>query len=152
MAEAGKKGGVDIPLNKKYLEVMGNPRTGYYECPRCNGREAYESEETTGAMATTLNTNGPVDPTIIRATTGIVMRCKDCGEKVKWFDSAETKAYKSKRDNKASTIICYFSGVLFAVFGFYVLGQDLDGTTGLTIGVFVASAAFLFMGYASSQG
>lgn len=131
---------------------MANPRTGHYQCPRCNGYEAYESEETTGAIATTLNTDGPVDPTIIRSTTGIVMRCKDCGEKTKWFDSAETKAYKSKRDAKASTIICYLGGGAFLFGGLYVLNAGVSGTTGLAIGAFVASAFFLFLGYAGSQG
>jgi hypothetical protein len=131
---------------------MANPRTGYYQCPRCNGREAYESEETTGAMAMTLNTDNPVDPTIIRSTTGIVMRCKECGEKTRWFDSAETVAYKTKRDAKASTVISYVGGLGFLFMGFYIIGQGLEGTTGLTIGVFVASAIFLLMGYAGSQG
>jgi hypothetical protein len=131
---------------------MANPRTGYFKCPRCNGHDAYESEEATGAIATTLNTDGLVDPTIIRSTTGIVMRCKECGEKTKWFDSAETKAYKFKRDAKASTIICYLSAGAFLFGGFYVLNAGLSGTTGLVIGAFVASAFFLFLGYVSSAG
>ena len=130
---------------------MGNPKTGHYQCPRCNGRSAYESEETTGAMALTLNTDNPVDPTLIRSTTGIVMRCRDCGEKTKWYDSAETVAYKAKRDAKASIVISYLGGVVFLFMGFYIIGQDLDGTTGLTIGVFVASATFFLAGYGSSQ-
>jgi hypothetical protein len=103
-------------------------------------------------MALTLNTESPVDPTIIQSTTGIVMRCKDCGEKTKWFDSAETVAYKTKRDAKASTVIGYVGGVGFLFMGFYIIGQDLEGTTGLTIGVFVASAIFFLAGYGSSQG
>ena len=131
---------------------MANPKTGYYECPRCNGHNAYESKETTGAMAVTLNTDSPIDPTIIRSTTGIVMRCKECGEQTKWFDSAETKAYKNNRDAKASTVICYLSGTAFLLGGFYILNAGISGTTGLAIGTFVASAVFLFMGYASSQG
>ncbi len=147
-----KKVGVDGPSRTIYLWVMANPKTGYYECPRCNGRNAYESEETTGAMAVTLNTDNPVDPTLIRSTTGIVMRCKECGEKTKWFDSAETKAYKSKRAAKASTVICYFGGAAFLFGGFYILNAGISGTTGLAIGTFVASAIFLFMGYVSSQG
>jgi hypothetical protein len=131
---------------------MGNPRTGYYQCPRCNGRNAYESEETTGAIALTLNTDNPVDPTIIRPTTGTVMRCKDCSEKTKWFDSAETIAYKAKRETKANTVIGYVGGVVFFFSGFWIIGQDLDGLTGLTIGSFVASAVFFLVGYSSSKG
>jgi hypothetical protein len=130
---------------------MGNPKTGYYQCPRCNGRNAYESEETTGAMAMTLNTNNPVDPTFIQSTSGIVMRCTECGEKTKWFDSAETKAYKAKRDANASTIICYLGGGAFLFGGIYILGAGISGTTGIAIGSFALSVIFLFMGYASSQ-
>ena len=102
-------------------------------------------------MAMTLDTDNPVDPTLIRSTTGIVMRCKECGEKTKWFDSAETKAYKAKRDTKASTVICYLGGGAFLFGGIYILGSGVSGTTGLAIGAFVMSAIFLFMGYAGSQ-
>ena len=130
---------------------MKNPKTGYYKCPRCEGNNAYESKETTGAMGLTLDTNGPVDPTIIRGITGVVMRCKDCGEKTQWFDSAETKAYKSKRDASASTVICYISGVAFFLGGLFILGEGISGTMGIAIGALVLSAIFLLMGYASSQ-
>jgi hypothetical protein len=131
---------------------MGNPNTGHYKCPRCESSKAYESEENTGAMGLTLNTGGPVDPTIIRATTSIVMRCSDCGEKTKWFDSAETIAYKAKRDATASTVICYVAGVIFLLAGIYVIGLDISGTTGATIFTFAMSAIFLFFGFVSSKG
>lgn len=143
--------GIDAEQEERYFQGMGNPNTGHYKCPRCESGKAYESEENTGAMGLTLNTDGPVDPTIIRATTSIVMRCFDCGEKTKWFDSAETRAYKAKRDATASTIICYVAGVIFLLAGIYVIGLDISGTTGATIFTFAMSAIFLFFGYVSSQ-
>lgn len=104
-----------------YIFTMGNPKTGYYECPRCSGRDVYESEEITGAMAMTLNTPGPVDPTIVNPVKGKVTRCRNCREKVKWHDSAETIAYKQKRESKwnayggtpAGALMCLASLALF---------------------------------------
>jgi hypothetical protein len=128
---------------------MGNPRTGYYQCPRCNGRDVYESEETTGAMAMTLNTPGPVDPTIVNPIKGTVVRCRNCGEIAKWYDSAETVAYKAKRDAGASTVIGYIGGIVFLLLGLQISSEGLDGTRGLMIGCFVASAISFLIGFSS---
>jgi hypothetical protein len=142
------------PTKIKYTQVMANPRTGYYQCPRCNGHEAYESEETTGAMATTLNTDGPVDPTIIRTTTGIVMRCKDCGEQVKWFDSVETLAYKYKRDTNWTAWIGTPSGILMVILGIWALTSGLPFGTGEIVFfwiIIVLGALFTLGGIATFQ-
>jgi hypothetical protein len=97
-------------------------------------------------MGLTLNTDGPVDPTLIRATTSVVMRCTDCGEKTKWYDSIETMQYKEKRDASASKVIGWIGGFCFLFGGFFIMGEDLEGTTGLIVGTFVVSAFFFLIG------
>ncbi len=128
---------------------MGNPRTGHYECPRCQGQDVYKSEETTGAMAMTLDTPGPVDPTLVNYTKSTVIRCRNCGEKARWFDSPETIRYKQKRDSSATKVIGIIAGIGFFFGGIYIMAQDIEGTTGLVIGAFVASAFFLLIGIGS---
>ena len=81
-------------------------------------------------MAMTLNTDNPVDPTIIRSTTGIVMRCKECGEKTKWFDSVETLAYKSKRDTNWGAWLGTASGIAMVIMGIWALTSGLPFGTG----------------------
>jgi hypothetical protein len=130
---------------------MGNPRTGYYQCPRCNSQKVYESEETIGAMGMTLDAPGPVDPMLINRVTGKVSRCFDCGEKAIWHDSAETQAYKAKRDSSVTTVISFIGGFVFLFLGLWIIGEDLEGTTGLKIGAFVASGFFFLMGVATAS-
>ena len=100
---------------------MPNPKTGHYECPRCNGRRTYESEETIGAFGMTLETENIVSPSIIRPTKGVVIRCKDCGERTKWFDSDETKAYKYNRETKQTSVILKLASVVSLLWGCYVV-------------------------------
>ena len=128
---------------------MANPKTGFYQCPRCLGQDVYESEEVIGAFGLTLNTPGPVDPTLINPVTGNVVRCRNCGEKVKWFDSQETTTYKAERDAALTKYICFGFSFVFFILGFWVLGQDLDGTNGLIWGSFIGSGVLLLLGLAN---
>jgi|LakMenE01Jun11ns_1017448.scaffolds.fasta_scaffold9741767_1 hypothetical protein len=128
---------------------MGNPRTGYYLCPRCNGRDAYESTETTGAMAMTLNTPGPVDPTIVNQVKGIVMRCRDCGEQVKWNDSAETLAYKAQRDTNWAAWFGTPAGFAMVIAGIYFINDPYIGSTvgeKVTIGFLLVMGSLFLLG------
>jgi len=128
---------------------MGNPRTGHYECPRCKSREVYESRETTGAIAMSINAPGPIDPTLVNKIEETVVRCVQCREKSVWYDSAETKAFKAQRETAATRVIGFISGFLFLFGGLYILNEDLEGTTGLMVGVFSASAFFFLVGIVS---
>lgn len=119
---------------------------GRFVCPSCGGLDSYVSEETTGAYAMTLNTPGPIDPTIINPITSKVNRCRNCGEKVYWVDSPEYAAYKLNRESEASSIISIIFGVIFLFFGLWVVGESIEGTGNLALGIFVCSALFLLFG------
>jgi hypothetical protein len=121
---------------------------GQFVCPNCGGLDFYKSEETTGAYAMTLNTPGPIDPTIINPITNQVNRCRNCDEKVYWVDSPEYAAHKLSRESEATSIISIIFGVIFLFFGLWVLGEGIQGTENLTLGLFVVSALFFLFGTA----
>ena len=100
-------------------------------------------------MAMTLNTPGPVDPILVNHIKSTVIRCTICREKSTWHDSAETIAYKQKREKKQMKAVGLISGFGFLFGGLYIVDQGSEGTTGLAIGTFVASAIFFLIGLAS---
>lgn len=127
------------------MAKVENP--GHYMCPRCNGQEFYESEETTGAYAMTLDTPGPVDPTIVNRITGVVVRCVNCREKARWIDSPEALAEKSRVESVQYAWVGFVFGFVFLILGLYIAGEDIDGTSGLMYGSFAGSALMFFVGY-----
>jgi hypothetical protein len=94
---------------------------GHWECTGCKGRDVYVSEEVSGAMAVTMNTPGPVDPTFINTIKNKVTRCKDCGERARWILSPEGVKAKGRRENSQTVWIGYFFGVVFAATALYFL-------------------------------
>ena len=88
---------------------------GHWECVRCFGRDAYESEEVTGAIAGTINVPGPVSPTFINSITSKVYRCRNCGEKSKWVDSPEEVEAKKRRGVVLALRLSRIAAVMFAV-------------------------------------
>lgn len=124
-------------------------QAGQYVCPRCGSNEAYQSEEVTGAMALSYDTPGPVDPTMVSAIKGKVMRCKDCGEKTNWVLSAEGRRAKARRETKANSVIGIIFGVVFSLLGLYLMGAGIPGTTIIMVGCFVIAAVFFGVGILS---
>jgi DNA-directed RNA polymerase subunit RPC12/RpoP len=59
-----------------------------YVCPRCGSSDTYSSEENGRTFAVTLDTPGPVDPTVFHTMKETVTRCKNCGEKPNYIYSA----------------------------------------------------------------
>ena len=95
---------------------MGNVKNeGHFECPRCSSREYYNSEETAGAYAMTLNTPGPVDPTIINTIKKNVTRCKECQSEMRWIPSAAALKAREKSDQKYYAFTGLFLGTLVLV-------------------------------------
>lgn len=127
---------------------MVNPKTGYYQCPRCSGNNVYESEEVIGAMGLTLNTPGAVDPTMVNQIKNKVMRCWECREVAKWIDSPETAAYKAKRDASATKLVAGVGSLGFIFLGLYIVGEGIEGTTWLAVGSFVAAGLFALVAIA----
>jgi hypothetical protein len=78
---------------------------GYYKCPRCGGDQAYSSEENGRTFAMTLDTPGPVDPTLFHTMKQTVSRCKNCGEKTQYIMSEADKAQERKAAYKVFRII-----------------------------------------------
>ena len=78
---------------------------GYYLCPRCGGDQAYSSEENGRTFAMTLNTPGPVDPTLFHTMKQTVSRCKNCGEKTKYIMTETDKAEERKAAWKVFRIV-----------------------------------------------
>lgn len=72
-------------------------------------------------MAVSYDTPGPVDPTMVSAIKGNVMRCKDCGEKTNWVLSAAGSRAKARRETKANSVIGIIFGVVFSLHGLYLM-------------------------------
>jgi hypothetical protein len=127
--------------------------TGHWECTGCKGQNVYVSEEVSGAMAVTINTPGPVDPTFINTIKNKVTRCSNCGEKVIWILSPEALAAKGRKENSQMVWIGYISGVVFAAVAAYfwlTWPYDFDLTIILVIGAnILLSLIFFSMGYSS---
>ena len=117
---------------------------GHYECPRCNSTDVFESQETTGAMAFTLNTPGPVDPTIINPIKSQVYLCRNCGEKAKWIPNARYIAAKLEKETRMMPWVSAPFAVIFTLVGLYVLNEPWlrESPTGIGVGLF----SFLFAG------
>jgi hypothetical protein len=92
---------------------------GHWECTSCKGRNVYVSEEVSGAMAVTINTPGPVDPTYINTIRNKVTRCSDCGERAIWILSPEGIKAKARRENAQMVWVGYIFGVVFAATALY---------------------------------
>jgi len=91
---------------------------GYYKCPRCGGDQAYSSEENGRTFAMTLDTPGPVDPTVFHTIKETVSRCKNCGEKTNYIMSAADKAEERRAVWRVYRIISAI--VLIVIAGFYI--------------------------------
>jgi hypothetical protein len=129
--------------------------TGYWECTNCRGRDVYVSEEISGAMAVTINTPGPIDPTYINPIKNKVTRCNVCSERAMWVLTPEALKAKGRRENSQMVWIGYIFSVVFAGMGFYfwlTWPYDFDLTIILIIGAMVLfSLIFFVVGYGSSQ-
>ena len=118
-----------------YSGQMSNSNKGHYQCPRCNSVDIYETTETTGAMAFTLNTPGPVDPTIVNPIRNQVFRCRDCGEKARWIPNPSYIAAKMKREAKVMPWVSGPFTIVFAALGIWVFNDPWLRESGTGIGV-----------------
>jgi hypothetical protein len=113
------------------------------------------SEEVSGAMAVTVNTPGPIDPTFVNTIKNKITRCSDCGERAMWILSPEALAAKGRKENSQIVWIGYISGAVFAAVAAYfwlTWPYDFELTIILVIGaMIVLSIIFLSMGYSSSK-
>jgi hypothetical protein len=129
--------------------------TGHWECTSCKGQNVYVSEEVSGAMAVTLNTPGPVDPTYINTIKNKVTRCSDCGERSSWILSPEARKAKSRRENSQVVWIGYIGAVVFAGMALYfwlTWPFEFELTIILLIGAMaLLSLIFFSLGYGASQ-
>jgi hypothetical protein len=96
-------------------KIIGN---GHWQCRKCGGRDLYNSEETTGAYAMTLNTPGPVDPTIVNTLKSNVLRCEACQEKAIWIMSEEAVQEMNRRENRLGAWISFPSAVILGAIPF----------------------------------
>jgi hypothetical protein len=116
---------------------------GYWQCAKCKSKDVYISEETSGAYAMTLNTPGPVDPTIINTISSNVTRCNNCNSRAIWV---LTEAGQ-QRNAKLSMQISFVAGVIFFLAPF--VAQIVTGLSfpEIWIGSLIASAFFFFVGW-----
>jgi hypothetical protein len=128
---------------------------GYWECTNCRSRDVYVSEEVSGAMAVTINTPGPVDPTFINQIKHNVTRCNHCGAKAMWVLTPEALKAKGRRENSQMVWIGYIASVVFAGVGLYfwlTWPYDFNLTIILVIGAMALfSLVFFMVGYGSSK-
>jgi hypothetical protein len=99
---------------------------GHWQCRKCGGRDVYISKETTGAYAMTLNTPGPVDPTIVNTVKSNIRRCKACNEKAVWIMAEEAIQEMNRRENTLTAWISLPSAVFLAVFPFMLYEPDFE--------------------------
>jgi hypothetical protein len=129
--------------------------TGHWECTSCKGQNVYVSEEVSGAMAVTINTPGPIDPTYINTIKNKVTRCSDCGERASWILSPEALKAKGRRENAQMVWIGYLGGVAFAGSALYLWltwPYEFELTIILLIGASaLLSLIFFSVGYSGSQ-
>ena len=126
---------------------------GYYECPRCGSKDVFEAEEVTGAMALTLNTPGPVDPTLVNLIKSTVVKCRSCGEKARW---QYTQQYLANKRKKEESIMPWVTTPFAFVFLFLALYFFTDpwlreSGSGIFIGIFslVMGIIFSLVAYSS---
>jgi hypothetical protein len=128
---------------------------GHWECTSCKGRNVYVSEEVSGAMAVTINTPGPVDPTYINTIRNKVTRCSDCDQRAIWILSPEALAAKGRKENSQMVWVGYFGGVAFAGMALYIWliwPYEFDLTIFLLVGASVLfSFLFFVAGVSSAQ-
>ncbi len=119
---------------------------GYHECPRCFSRDVYESQETSGAIAYTLNTPGPIDPTIINPIKNQIFMCRNCGEKANWFFNQEYIEEKRRRESKVIPFVTAPFAAVFLLLGIYVFNDPWLSTsgTGLIAGIGSLALAVIF--------
>jgi len=90
---------------------------GFYSCIRCGGREVYSSTESTGGYAFTIDTPGPVDPTFINTFSSAVTRCRQCGEKARWVETAYGRQLRLEErqkfieDSRRLALVLFFIGM-----------------------------------------
>jgi DNA-directed RNA polymerase subunit RPC12/RpoP len=134
---------VPTPAN---LLGMGNVKNqGSYKCPSCSGKTYYSSRETSGAYAITLNTPGPVDPTIVNTLKTTVIRCKSCQSEMKWIPTAAARKAMEKSDQKYYAFTGLFTGVLGLLCYVAVIGYA--ASTGLTSFLFESGEFWLFTAF-----
>ena len=126
---------------------MGNVKNqGHYECRSCSGKKYYSSEETSGAYAITLNTPGPVDPTIVNTLKKNVIRCQDCQSEMKWIPTAAARKAMEKSDQKYYGFMGLFTGVLGLLC--YIGVVAYAASVGLTSFLFESGEFWLFSAFA----
>lgn len=93
------------------------PYPGCYQCPRCRGRDVYDSEKTIGAFAITYDVKGPVNPTFVNTDKIPVKRCRNCNEVAEYLEhpqfKKEMQELKLKKVKKVLTVI---AGIVIIVF------------------------------------
>jgi hypothetical protein len=84
-----------------------------YVCPRCGSSETYSSEENGQTFALTLDTPGPVDPTLFHTMKETVTRCRNCGEKPNYkYNSADLL-----KNSKDGLKLGWSTGLSFGLIG-----------------------------------
>ena len=128
---------------------------GHWECTNCKGQNVYVSEEVSGAMAVTINTPGPIDPTYVNTIKSKVTRCSDCGERATWILSPEGLKAKGRRENSQTVWIGYLGGVVFAGTALYfwlTWPYEFELSIILLIGAMaLLSLIFFSVGHGSSK-
>jgi hypothetical protein len=112
---------------------------GHYECPRCHSKDVYESEESIGALAMTIDTPGPVNPTLINNVSTQVYRCRNCGEKAKLIFSQKYIAEKARKEARAMPWATAPFAMAFLLVAIYILNDPYIGHTGTGIALAVGS-------------
>jgi DNA-directed RNA polymerase subunit RPC12/RpoP len=119
---------------------------GHYECPRCLSKDVYESEESIGAVAMTLDTPGPVNPTLINSVNAQVYRCRNCGEKAQLIFSQKYIAQKARKEAKAMPWATAPFAIIFLFVAIYIFNDPYIGNSGtgiaLAIGCVILSLIF----------
>ena len=117
-------------------KIIGN---GHWACRKCGGTDLYNSEETTGAYAMTLNTPGPVDPTVINTLKSNILRCKACQEKATWIMSGEAVKEMNRRENSAGAWISFPGAIIIGSIPFMLYEPPFE-----TYAILFGLAAVLF--------
>lgn len=90
---------------------------GYYKCIRCGGGDVYVSEENGRTYALTLDTPGPVDPTLFNTFKEKVTRCRNCGEKSNYIMSAAEREEDYRLGRLIVNVLLRANIALWAFFG-----------------------------------
>lgn len=99
---------------------------GYWECPRCKGREVYFAKREVGTIGTLIDLpNGPATPGIARSVEKDVALCYECRERANWIpprtEFSEEELKTQARNSYENRYRNAFISGLFFFLGAYIL-------------------------------